>query len=249
MAALGHTYEIIVGCHYDVYLRGYLNGHGGSKGFLDYLVLPLLARKLVGDYFLPENRNSTAINILRLAIALPLEFARIATGIALTIALTPVVVFAHIIKRFLGWPNEPGAPGAAGAAAFMAEIFSVSLAREPLYQTFIIPSVPQALLPVAEITQGANAKLVDACGLTDIPREYECPLSREVMTDPVYVRAHPNQKFERAWIEQALLIKPLNPLNREPLLVSDLVTDTDLKNKIERCLNQMARNSVSVSMK
>src|ERR1700733_13866687 len=49
--ALRHTYEILVGCHYDLYFRGALTAHGGSKGILDLLIFPLIARKLLADVF------------------------------------------------------------------------------------------------------------------------------------------------------------------------------------------------------
>ncbi len=67
----------------------------------------------------------------------------------------------------------------------------------------------------------------------EIPPEYICPLSLQIMSDPVKVQQHPMQRFERAWIQAHLQRRADNPLNRERLVLSDLLDDNKLKTEID----------------
>ncbi len=97
------TFNILVGGHYDLRLKGRNDNNGGAKGVLDFLILPLLARKLIADTFLPE-RTNILMNALAWTVALPIEIARFSAGIALTLLLAPVVAVVHLIKACI--PNE-----------------------------------------------------------------------------------------------------------------------------------------------
>lgn len=97
---VSYTYNVIMGSHYDANLLGV-----GSKGLLDFLIFPLLARKLMADTKLEEREESHLVNILALCVAGALEFVRTLMGATLTavLAITVLpVVFAveHIVNYF-----------------------------------------------------------------------------------------------------------------------------------------------------
>lgn len=64
----------------------------GSKGLLDFLIFPLLARKLIADSYLLERSNARFINTLSWLIAIPLEIVRDVSAILLTILLALTLV-------------------------------------------------------------------------------------------------------------------------------------------------------------
>ncbi len=97
------TFNILVGDHYDINLKGWNDNKGGAKGVFDFLILPLLARKLIADTFLAE-RTNILVNAIAWTIALPIEIARFGAGIALTLLLAPVVAVVHLIKACM--PNQ-----------------------------------------------------------------------------------------------------------------------------------------------
>lgn len=66
-----------------------------------------------------------------------------------------------------------------------------------------------------------------------IREEFICPLSRMIMDDPVYVRQHPEHRFERAWILAHLENHANNPLTRERLTPVDLIADDEMRTRIE----------------
>ncbi len=101
LSGLNATYNILVGRHYDLYLKGALTSKGGTKGALDYLILPLVARKLISDSYLSERRNSRLANVLAWTVAVPLELVRFAAAFALTLLLVPVIALVHIVKARL----------------------------------------------------------------------------------------------------------------------------------------------------
>jgi hypothetical protein len=96
---LNATYNIIVGTHYDLYVTGQ-----GKKGMLDYLILPLVARKLIADSYLDERKNSVLVNILAWTVATPIECARFTAAFALTLLLAPIVALVHLVKACM--PKE-----------------------------------------------------------------------------------------------------------------------------------------------
>jgi len=80
------TYEAIVGSH-----GGFGSTHG-CKGFLDFLIFPLIARKIIGDT-LSEGTGSPIC--IGLPIAIGLELIRFALALTLTGALSPFVAIGH----------------------------------------------------------------------------------------------------------------------------------------------------------
>jgi hypothetical protein len=203
-SALVSTYEAIIGCHYDIWFRGRDHAHGGAKGLLDFLILPLIARKLL------HNQS-------RLSLVLPLcflvEIPRLFIGLILTTALVPVVLLIHAIKLW-----------------FITPIPAPALAPD-------LPAPPAPDLPAP----GINAEKLSGLEL-NIPYEFRCPLSCEIMTNPVYVNAYPEHRFERDWIERHLRQKNFNPLNKSPLSLSELSDDTALKNQIDAYVEEQLQH-------
>jgi hypothetical protein len=99
---LDKTYLYLIGEHYDLYIKGSKKGtFGGAKGALDYLIFPLVARKLIADTFLPERRESHFLNTMAIMVAIPLEIARFSAAFALTLLLAPVIAVLHLIIQGL----------------------------------------------------------------------------------------------------------------------------------------------------
>lgn len=95
------VFEILVGRHFNLKSRTHhLMGDNG-KGLLDFLILPLIARKLIADTYVEERKDSFITNALAWAIAVPIEAARFGTGISITLLLSPVVIITHLIKACL----------------------------------------------------------------------------------------------------------------------------------------------------
>lgn len=96
--ALKETFEILLGNHFDISLKGGYDCRGGSKGALDFFIFPLVARKLIADTFLEERQNSSFTNFVAWSIAVPLEITRVSAAIALTIILSPIVALVNLMK-------------------------------------------------------------------------------------------------------------------------------------------------------
>ncbi len=109
-SGLSATYNILIGHHYDLHLRGHVDSKGGSKGALDYLIFPLIARKLIADTYLDERSENGFSNALAWAVAIPLELTRFSAAIALALLLAPIVALVHIIKACLPVNNEENTP-------------------------------------------------------------------------------------------------------------------------------------------
>lgn len=127
---LDATYLCLIGDHYDhpssapqktwfeqimtAFFRPYMvpvlvgseihavyNRKTGIKGALDFLIFPLIARKLIADTWLEERKNTPVINAIAWAIAIPLEVLRHSLALALTIAIIPVIALVHIFRSII----------------------------------------------------------------------------------------------------------------------------------------------------
>ena len=78
--------------------------------------------------------------------------------------------------------------------------------------------------------------------LADAPDEFMDPLTFEVMVDPVLLPTS-NNIIDRSSITQHLLNDPMDPFNRQPLSIDDVVSATELKNKIEAWKAQKIKES------
>jgi hypothetical protein len=100
------------------------------------------------------------------------------------------------------------------------------------YRSFFNNSMDQSKQRIVP-TDGVNSrklKEIDYSG--SIPEQYICPLTMDIMSEPCYVRQHPNQRFEKSWILTHLQNHDDNPLTREPMTTDDLIDDTLLKSEI-----------------
>lgn len=85
------TFEILVGDHYEFKTLNLDANRVGAKGLLDYLIFPLIVRKIIWNH-----PNSSCLHLF----TIPLEILRFGLGIAITIILAPIVALVHLI-RFL----------------------------------------------------------------------------------------------------------------------------------------------------
>lgn len=82
---------------------------------------------------------------------------------------------------------------------------------------------------IAEAKKNDDAEEED---LGEIPDEFLDPLLATLMTDPVILPTSKNT-IDRSTIRQMLLSDPLDPFNRAPLKIEDVIPDTALKAQID----------------
>ena len=71
--------------------------------------------------------------------------------------------------------------------------------------------------------------------MTDIPKEFICPISLEIMKDPVIMSD--GQTYDRDSITKALKISPLSPITKKSLNIKEAIPNYNLKSMIEKFLN------------
>lgn len=113
--SLTATFHVLLGQHYLThimpgdaavahhYLKSAITVNDGvaifaAKGVLDYLIFPLVARKLINDSFLPEREKSFYTNLLAWMVAIPLELVRFSAATVLTLFLAPIVALVRFIQ-------------------------------------------------------------------------------------------------------------------------------------------------------
>ncbi len=64
------------------------------------------------------------------------------------------------------------------------------------------------------------------------PDEFRCPITMEVMTDPVI--GEDGHTYERAAITQALRVKTVSPMTRQPMTMSGLRPNHAIRSAIQR---------------
>lgn len=175
--ALFSTYEIIAGRHYDFGLKGRFTAQGGSKGLLDFLILPLIARKTFYNFRLFCEEDPENINLYDFAslfcgsiLAIMIEIARSFLAVALTIAVIPLMVVIHLLKLWI-----------------LSE-------KTKQHLKFFDPKSPKI-----EKAPAVNHNKIFDLNL-DIPEEFVCPLSGCIMDDPLMIPGEPGLNFERSWI-------------------------------------------------
>lgn len=78
------------------------------------------------------------------------------------------------------------------------------------------------------------------------PEEYVCPITQELMRDPVVgVDGH---TYEREAIVQALQLNPQSPMTRQTMRVTDLKTNYALRTAIERWLGLKATSAAAATV-
>ena len=71
--------------------------------------------------------------------------------------------------------------------------------------------------------------------MADIPKEFICPISLEIMKDPVIMSD--GQTYDRESITKALKISPLSPITKKRLNIKEAIPNYNLKSMIEKYLN------------
>jgi hypothetical protein len=66
----------------------------------------------------------------------------------------------------------------------------------------------------------------------EVPDEFRCPITMEVMTDPVI--GDDGQTYERAAIERALAANPVSPMTRQRMTAASLKSNYALRSAIQR---------------
>ena len=72
--------------------------------------------------------------------------------------------------------------------------------------------------------------------MTEIPKEFLCPITLAIMKDPVIMSD--GQTYERKAIEQALKVSPLSPITKKPISMKDAHTNYALKSLISQFLGK-----------
>lgn len=99
-----HIFEILVGTHYSF---GYLGG--GSKGILDYLIFPLVSRKILHEI---DEDSNIFVKALAWSIALPLELGRFSLAIGLSLLIAPIIGIINLFSGCLSQDEVNSAPNA-----------------------------------------------------------------------------------------------------------------------------------------
>ena len=71
--------------------------------------------------------------------------------------------------------------------------------------------------------------------MTEIPKEFICPINLTIMKDPVIMPD--GQTYERKAIKKSLEISPLSPIAKKPMSMKDATPNYALKSMIDKYLN------------
>ncbi len=85
------------------------------------------------------------------------------------------------------------------------------------------------------VLEAAIEKLKSTIVKKKIPEEYLCPITHEVMTDPVVTSD--GNTYERQAIEQWLKKNNTSPLTNKPLANKKVIPNQHLKNTITKFMN------------
>jgi hypothetical protein len=101
---------------------------------------------------------------------------------------------------------------------------------------------------VVDLTVGDNTRILDDANfsLEEVPVEYLCPISFQVMNDPVYLlNDATGQRFDRNGISAWLQNKGTHPITRKLCAVTDLQEDAKLKSAIDEFVKNITANTPS----
>lgn len=79
----------------------------------------------------------------------------------------------------------------------------------------------------------------------DVDNDFICGISQEIMTNPVYDPAFPQQKYDLLVLDLWLRDHETNPITRTPLLTENLVYDEVLKSRIDEFMKETLSAQVS----
>ncbi|WP_133129417.1 U-box domain-containing protein [Legionella yabuuchiae] len=81
----------------------------------------------------------------------------------------------------------------------------------------------------------------------DIPEEFICAITHQIMTEPVYDRNFPQQRYDRHAIERWLSDHSTNPYTRTQLTTENLIADDGLKERIDEFVANVLETSVALT--
>ena len=123
-----------------------------------------------------------------------------------------------------------------GAEPQLADTIQRSLFDSRVSRTVVMPE------------QGKNAQALKRLDVNAVPEHLCCPLSGEIMDNPVCDPAYPQYTFERMWIEERLKDKEENPFTRTALTKDQLISDQRIKSEIKLFM-KYARNETFCGLK
>lgn len=83
----------------------------------------------------------------------------------------------------------------------------------------------------------------DDCNIIDVPNEYKCPITKELMKDPVI--ASDGRTYEREMIEHHMRITKYSPITREEFLFPYLIPNWNIRVAIQDYINSRINNVVN----
>ena len=112
-------------------------------------------------------------------------------------------------------------------------------------QTYTQASHASMALALTEMASN-EYKLRDYADL-EIPDDFMCTISHEIMTNPVYDPAYPQKKYDLLVIKTWLINHDTNPYTRTPLRLDNLVYDETLKIQIDDFVSEKIKQAPSMS--
>ena len=145
-------------------------------------------------------------------------------------------------QQFLAMHAALGMQSAIQAPLLLAQLMELNrLAGLDISSSSQQNQAPNTLSP------GPNAKAIEELGFPaeDISKEYLCPLSLSIMSNPVYLlKDETKQRFERNWLTTWLRDKGTHPITRQPFNIPAIQEDTELKHSIDEFM-QNIRSTIS----
>lgn len=193
---LNETFGILYGRHYDTWYTD--NNAAGvcAKGVLDYLIFPLLARKIrffddeLNDQELFVYHVASFINWQSLLIffVLPMEIVRFSAALALTLVLAPVVA---LVTAFRG--------------CFSNLKVNPKVLRRLLDETSDLPDIPEGLCcPLSTQIFHQPIKLPTCNILVEksfilkwVSKQGTCPFSRLPLSEEAILQLKPNVEKQK----------------------------------------------------
>lgn len=96
-------------------------------------------------------------------------------------------------------------------------------------------SIPKSKLPKPQSESDSDLDPIENLNV-DAPPEFLCPITMELMKDPVIMPD--DQTYEREAIERALKVNPISPMTREPMNIDQAKTNYALKILIDKYIQE-----------
>ena len=116
------------------------------------------------------------------------------------------------------------------------QMYEITLKLQVLINTTLDPFIAETRQTLEDLESLKTQIFVElarhpALAIEEAPQEFYCPISGDIMDDPVIDRY--NHTYERAAIVEWLEQHEISPLNRQPLTLEDLRPNAALKARIQ----------------